>query len=366
MATNDLSSQYSIKLLVPHILSKPLLILISCLFILPAAKATVTWTVDWTDVILSGSNPYAFNDSYLGLVKINYTDAEKQGIGAQFGNSEALILGNVEGESVTISWSKPIKAIDVRLWDVDSISSTGPHESAHIITTGEIIPVSLHSTDIWNASDQILTSDGSTNLNTNPNNCSILRIKSGSGLFSFTIDWADLNGSSGLLGIGDIDIHSKKQFPFPAGGPFSSDEPQMIELYNPPPAVLIPAGEYEMGDHFGLGEPDELPIHAVYIDELYMDKYEVTNNEYCTYLNSAYQKGLIEVTDGVVYKKIAANLTVIQQTVHLIVGYHGPEAILVLLQRKKTIQWLWFLGMELLLMQTGGVHKGDFHVVMIL
>ncbi|MBU0754254.1 MAG: formylglycine-generating enzyme family protein, partial [Planctomycetes bacterium] len=75
------------------------------------------------------------------------------------------------------------------------------------------------------------------------------------------------------------------------------------DSYDPPPMQLVPAGEYEMGDHLETGHPDELPVHAVYIDAFYMDTFEVTNEEYCTYLNSAYGQGLIEVSSGVVYKK---------------------------------------------------------------
>ena len=57
-----------------------------------------------------------------------------------------------------------------------------------------------------------------------------------------------------------------------------------------------------MGDTFGEGYSHELPVHAVYVDAFYMDVYEVTNERYCTYLNSAYGQGLIHVSSGIVYK----------------------------------------------------------------
>jgi formylglycine-generating enzyme required for sulfatase activity len=66
---------------------------------------------------------------------------------------------------------------------------------------------------------------------------------------------------------------------------------------------LIPGGDYEMGDHLGTGFYDELPVHAVYIDAFYMDTFEVTNEKYCAFLNGVYIQGLIEVINGVVYKK---------------------------------------------------------------
>lgn len=71
--------------------------------------------------------------------------------------------------------------------------------------------------------------------------------------------------------------------------------------YDPPPMQFIPEGDYEMGTHHG-SKSNELPVHAVYIDAFYMDTFEVTNEEYCIYLNSAYKQGLIVVVSGVVYK----------------------------------------------------------------
>lgn len=47
---------------------------------------------------------------------------------------------------------------------------------------------------------------------------------------------------------------------------------------------LIPAGEFEMGDHFGEGQSDERPVHTVYLDAFYMDETEVTNAMYRTFV----------------------------------------------------------------------------------
>jgi len=48
--------------------------------------------------------------------------------------------------------------------------------------------------------------------------------------------------------------------------------------------VLIPAGEFRMGSNSGAN--DEKPVHSVYVDAFYMDKYEVTNTEYAAFLNA--------------------------------------------------------------------------------
>jgi sulfatase modifying factor 1 len=70
----------------------------------------------------------------------------------------------------------------------------------------------------------------------------------------------------------------------------------------PDDMVYIPAGTFEMGDNLGDGWSDELPVHTVTVDSFYMGKYEVTNGQYCLYLNSALGEGLIAVISGIVIK----------------------------------------------------------------
>jgi len=69
--------------------------------------------------------------------------------------------------------------------------------------------------------------------------------------------------------------------------------------------VMIPAGTFSMGDHIGFVDPkhpsDELPLHDVKIDSFYMAKTHITNQQYLTYLNSAYANGLITVKNKIVY-----------------------------------------------------------------
>jgi len=75
--------------------------------------------------------------------------------------------------------------------------------------------------------------------------------------------------------------------------------------YNPTPPgmVPIPAGSFNMGDTFNEGYTHERPVHSVYISAFYMDRYEVTNQQYADALNWALAQGnLITITGGVVYK----------------------------------------------------------------
>ena len=56
--------------------------------------------------------------------------------------------------------------------------------------------------------------------------------------------------------------------------------------------VLIPAGSFEMGDHFSEGGDDELPVHRVTLDGFYMDKTEVTVGQFKAFLaDSGYSWG---------------------------------------------------------------------------
>ena len=49
---------------------------------------------------------------------------------------------------------------------------------------------------------------------------------------------------------------------------------------------LIPAGEFEMGDHFNEGTNDDLPVHTVYLDAFYIDVFEVTNARYKMFMEA--------------------------------------------------------------------------------
>ena len=50
--------------------------------------------------------------------------------------------------------------------------------------------------------------------------------------------------------------------------------------------VLIPAGEFRMGSNDNDAEDDEKPMHTVYVNAFYIDKYEVTNAQYKAFVDA--------------------------------------------------------------------------------
>jgi formylglycine-generating enzyme required for sulfatase activity len=50
------------------------------------------------------------------------------------------------------------------------------------------------------------------------------------------------------------------------------------------PMVLVPAGEFTMGSD--KGDDDEQPVHRVYVDSFYLDKFEVTNSRFAKFVEA--------------------------------------------------------------------------------
>ena len=55
--------------------------------------------------------------------------------------------------------------------------------------------------------------------------------------------------------------------------------------------VLIPAGNFQMGSNDSDARDDEKPVHTVYLDAFYMDKYEVTNAQFKAFVDANPQWG---------------------------------------------------------------------------
>lgn len=62
--------------------------------------------------------------------------------------------------------------------------------------------------------------------------------------------------------------------------------------------VFIPAGEFQLGDNFGEGDADEVPVHPVYLSAYYIGKYKVTNKEYKKFLDDKGYKNQKYWTNG--------------------------------------------------------------------
>ena len=73
-----------------------------------------------------------------------------------------------------------------------------------------------------------------------------------------------------------------------------------------PGFALIPAGQFEMGDHHGFVDPkhgsDEIPLHKVSLGAFHIGIDAVTTQQYCEFLNAALAQRQIEVRPGGVYR----------------------------------------------------------------
>ena len=87
--------------------------------------------------------------------------------------------------------------------------------------------------------------------------------------------------------------------------------PTVLRVDVPFGMVLIPAGEFQMGSNDSEASNDEQPVHTVYVDAFYMDKYEVTNAQFKKFVdaNPQWQKDRISRVyhDGNYLKRWSGN-----------------------------------------------------------
>ena len=65
-----------------------------------------------------------------------------------------------------------------------------------------------------------------------------------------------------------------------------ASEQTSLEVSVPLDMVLIPAGEFQMGNESEKANDREKPVHTVYVDAFYMDKYPVTNKQFQMFLET--------------------------------------------------------------------------------
>ncbi|MBI9016212.1 MAG: SUMF1/EgtB/PvdO family nonheme iron enzyme [Phycisphaerae bacterium] len=105
-------------------------------------------------------------------------------------------------------------------------------------------------------------------------------------------NWCDKTDidKSGDVGMNDLAIITENWF-------IGINGPDGIIFAN------IPAGTFQMGDNFNEGYSDELPVHTVTLSSFQMSKHEITNGQYCQYLNAALAANEITVYNNRVYAK---------------------------------------------------------------
>lgn len=70
----------------------------------------------------------------------------------------------------------------------------------------------------------------------------------------------------------------------------------VIVKVTPSEMIYISEGYFSMGSREGSSA--EQPIHSVYLDAYYIDKYEVTNGQYASYLNEALTDGHLQIDNS--------------------------------------------------------------------
>ena len=90
---------------------------------------------------------------------------------------------------------------------------------------------------------------------------------------------------------------------------FGEDSDYTINI---PVMQHIQGGTFAMGDHHDLGgaehRNDEVPVHLVSLNDFYMGVYEITNTEYCDFLNDAMTQEHIVVDAGYVTDSLTGEL----------------------------------------------------------
>jgi len=93
----------------------------------------------------------------------------------------------------------------------------------------------------------------------------------------------------------------------PATQPKAVQRPTPVDGF-----VLVPGGEFEMGDHHNLGgqehRTDEEPVHKVRVSSFHMATTETANEQYCAFLNAALAERVVGVRNGLVGGKGTATV----------------------------------------------------------
>ena len=91
-----------------------------------------------------------------------------------------------------------------------------------------------------------------------------------------------------LIAVVSVHVEAEQERPHQLRKDMNADIPKEIAGKDSARMVLIPAGEFQMGSNNG--KDAEQPVHAVYVDTFYMDKYEVTNAQYRRFIQGTGHK----------------------------------------------------------------------------
>ena len=264
---------------------------------------------------VSGVGDYAgglVGRNYFGPITNSYSTGSvsgQDGVGGLVGENDSSGIitkcystGSVSGNYVVgglVGWNK--STVTASFWDTQTSGQPGsaggtPKTTAEMKTMSTFTDVGWDFVNVWHLCE-----------GTNYPRL-LWQIPAGDFLCPYGVDvldlaffverWldADCNESNNFCNCTDINHDAQVDF-----GDFAFFSRHWLEGVIPQDMVLIPGGTFEMGDSFAEGASDERPVHTVTLDSFYMGKYEITNQQYCDYLNGAMFDSLIEFRSGVVY-----------------------------------------------------------------
>ncbi|MBN1782368.1 SUMF1/EgtB/PvdO family nonheme iron enzyme [bacterium] len=196
-------------------------------------------------------------------------------------------------------WGMTLLDYSVSFMNVRELIAESSSETGNPILT--VTPATLNFAEGETQKQIMIQNTGFGRLNWSiSENIPWLYVLTGSGTATTEIDQVDVTVDASLLSNGS---HTSTFWVVSNGG----DQQVTVNVdVGPPPQMTmewVSIGQnltFTMGDTWGDGYASERPAHQVTLSAYSIGKYEVTNEQFCIFLNEALQAGSVSVQDGYV------------------------------------------------------------------
>ncbi|MFA5859816.1 MAG: SUMF1/EgtB/PvdO family nonheme iron enzyme, partial [Elusimicrobiota bacterium] len=243
------------------------------------------YTVNWGSVysVSSYSLEEDDNSGFNSSVEVYFGTSTTETFSSKKPDGLYYYRVKANGRDGSSAWS-PAKYVTI----VDTITPTvpilvSPNNNQTVDT--EIIPFDwTNSTDISGVSYELQVSSISSFATTNVN-------QTGLAISSYTVSTMLSNDTTYYWR-----VRAKDGAANPNCSGWSTAWNFTVAISTLPGMVLVPAGYFVMGSTFNAAEQ---PVHSVYLDTYYIDKYEVTNGQYKQFVDAlGYNTSSYWTTDG--------------------------------------------------------------------